>query len=312
MTAKDFFLYIGVMITLYVSSVSLVALLFQIINKLFPDSLYFYGDVYSVGVRMAIAALVVIFPIFLWLSHLIHKELVALPEKRNLEIRKWLTYLTLLVAGIAVAVDLVVVVNSFLGGEITTRFILKALVVVVVAGGIFYHYLTDIRQATGTNLGRAKLFSRIAIGLVLVSVVGGFFAMGSPMQQRKILLDEQKIADLSMIQSRVVYYWQQKQRLPVQLSDLNDPITGFTAPTDSDLDEAYEYRALSGTTFELCATFNTSSSESVGKGRNMPMYYDMGVDSSYGWQHEAGRMCFERTIDAELYPPAKPVAKPAI
>jgi len=41
--------------------------------------------------------------------------------------------------------DFTYVVYSFLGGELTVRFVLKALVVAVIAGTAFGYYLWDLR-----------------------------------------------------------------------------------------------------------------------------------------------------------------------
>lgn len=68
------------------------------------------------------------------------------PTKRASRPRKWLTYLTLFVAGVALVGDLVVLVYNVLGGELTVRFILKVLTVAVIGGGIFTFFLSDMRK----------------------------------------------------------------------------------------------------------------------------------------------------------------------
>ena len=37
-------------------------------------------------------------------------------------------------------------VYNLLGGEITTRFLLKVLIVAFIAGSVFWYYLTDVRR----------------------------------------------------------------------------------------------------------------------------------------------------------------------
>src|SRR3989344_9530772 len=115
-TPKDFFLQLAALVTLYVSASSVITLLFQIINSAFPDALSYnyYGDPYSTGMRLAIASLIIIFPIHILLMWLIGRDLNASPEKRELSIRKWLTFFTLFVAGLAIMLDLVVLVHTFL------------------------------------------------------------------------------------------------------------------------------------------------------------------------------------------------------
>lgn len=301
MTPKDFFLHIGVIATLYVSAISLITLLFQVIETAYPDALNPYVDPYSAGIRWAIASLVIVFPLFLLLSWLLEKDYNRNPEKRTLAIRRWLNYLTLFVAGVVIATDLIVLINSFLGGEFTTRFILKVLVVLVVAGFVFGYYIWDLRRSIQEKSGRPKLFASIAGLIVIASIVGGFFIMGSPMTQRLLRFDQQKVSDLQTIQWQVVNYWQQKQSLPTSLDQLRDPISGFIPPIDPQSGLAYEYKPLSNLSFELCASFNL---EGGANGRMSSIPQPLGAEQ-FNWQHESGRTCFERTIDPQLYPPVK-------
>jgi hypothetical protein len=304
MTPKDFFLHVATMVALYVSSISVIALLFQIVNVAFPDQLMsgYYVDPYSSGIRWAIASLAIIFPLYIFFSWMIAKDQKANPEKRNLGIRRWLTFITLFLTGIAIAIDLVVLLNSFLGGEITARFGLKVLAMLVVTGAVFGYYLWDLRGNDLTS--KRPKNCAIAAGLfVLVSIIGGFIIMGSPMTQRKIRLDEQKTQNLQTIQWQIINVWQQKGSLPVALAELNDPISGFYVPVDPESAMAYEYRKTGTLAFELCADFNTESK----KTDSMKSYgMDLGgLAGQENWQHGVGRVCFTRIIDPQLYPVVK-------
>jgi hypothetical protein len=322
MSPKDFFLHIGIIVSLYVSSISLISLLFQVINLSFPDVLdysYYYGayDPYSAGIRWAIASLVIVFPIFVFLSWLAQKEYSAFPEKREMGLRRWLTYITLFLTGIAIATDLIVLINSFLSGEITTRFVLKVAVVLVTTGLIFGYYLWDMRHGSSTNTKVPNIFRAIAVLIVIASLITGFLVMGSPGKQRNIRLDDQKVSDLQSIQWQIISYWQQKESLPAQLSGLNNDISGYYVPVDPETKQPYEYRVIAGGTnpsFELCADFNLESVKDPRFGSDQPIPVDIGGsigDSSKiglqyqenNWQHGKGRTCFTRTIDPELYPP---------
>ena len=307
MSPRDFFTHIGVIVTLYVSSISLIALLFQVINIAYPDPLYGYLDPYSSGIRWAIASLIIIFPLYIFLSWLLDREYRLNPEKRNLGIRRWLTFLTLFVTGAAIATDLIVLINSFLGGEISLRFVLKVMVVLVVTGFVFGYYLWDLRRTSQTTSGRPRIFAVIAGLMAIASVIGGFVIMGSPNTQRLMRLDAAKTDDLQIIQWQIVNFWQQKRALPSQLADLNDAISGFMVPLDPEAEKGkkYEYRIISNLSFELCADFNLASRDGYGKdGRAVPIQsgFGPGIEQT-NWQHGVGRVCFERAIDPELYPP---------
>lgn len=318
MTPKDFFLQVGIMVALYVSAVSLINLLFQTINYAFPDKLAYYGDPYSTGIRWAIASLIIIFPLFLVLSRLAARGFAQEPGKRELAIRKWLIYLTLFVAGIAVIVDLIALVNTFLSGEITMRFALKVLTMLVVAGGIFGYFIYDLRQRDAAAR-KDVFFAWVAVAAVIASIAWGFAIMGSPGAARERRFDDRRVSDLQNIQWKIINFWQQKARIPDALSELEDPISGWRAPADPESDRVYEYVRSGEKAFELCGVFSRSTigEQDRLKGRGefggtprtpiaMPIYD--GYNGSGGkkpesWEHNAGRHCFPRFIDPELYPP---------
>jgi len=150
---RDFFLHLLAIITLYASAISVLVLLFQYVNILFPDELDYYSRLrYDSLIRSALSVLIVVFPAYIISSWILAKAYIKNIEKRKLRIRKWLIYFTLFVAAVVVIVDLVVLVNHFLGGELTTRFILKVISVFLVTGSIFGYYLWDIKRDDKTLL----------------------------------------------------------------------------------------------------------------------------------------------------------------
>lgn len=146
---KDVFLHLLMIVTLYASAASITTLLFQYINLNFPDLLE--GGYYAIesargAIRWAIAMLVVVFPTYLLTTRFLEKEYALNPEKRDLRIRKWLIYFTLFVTALIAIGDLVSLIYTFLGGEITVRFVLKVISVLLVVGSIFYYYFADIKK----------------------------------------------------------------------------------------------------------------------------------------------------------------------
>jgi len=304
-TPKDFFLWLGGMVALYVSVISLITLFFQVINYSFPDPLQnvYYSDPYSGPLRFAIASLIVIFPLYLFLTRLLNNDLRRNPEKKELWVRRWLIYLTLFVAGITLVVDLIALINTFLEGEITTRFILKVIAIFGVVGFGFLYYLLDLKGRWEEKARQSVLIGWIAGALVLASIVGGFLIIGSPASQRLYRFDDQKISELQNIQSQVVNYWQLKKKLPLSLADLEDPLYGFSVPQDSQTNTPYVYRITDKLSFELCATFNKESRSSASTAIR-PVYPSGGIVDE-NWTHEAGEQCFIRTIDPERFPPVQ-------
>ncbi len=299
---KDFFLYVLSNVALYYCAGWLVSLLYDYINYTAGSVNYYYDTSWiPSSMRWAIASLVIVFPVYVWVTHRLNNDLEANPEKRGLWIRKWLMYLTLALASVALVIDLIALVNEFLSGEFTTTFLLKVLAVAVVSALVFVYYFYELRRDAGRPAPQRALFRYASIVLVIATVVGGFIIVGSPADARSRGYDTRRITDLQQIQSQVVNFWQYKQKLPVASSELNDPLSGFVLPVDPATGEAYEYHAVGVKTFELCATFTTSANDLAVKPVSVP---GNGDPNNEYWAHEKGRVCFERTIDGEKYPPA--------
>ena len=299
MTAKDFFLHIAVIALLYTGTVALLNVLFRVINVAFPQvSQYSYFA--STSISLPVATLIVVFPLFLFLANLLRRGYVADPSRKEYPVRKWLIYITLFIAGAVLAGDLVTLIYFFLDGqELTTGFILKILSVLVVTGAIFGYYMDDLKDRL-TNT-RRNIWRIVAAVLVLGSIVAGFSVLGTPSSQRMLRYDSQKVSDLQSIQWQVVNYWQQKGVLPATLAELQDPISGFMIPTDPQTRVPYEYEKTGILSFNLCAEFNKQAQIVNGSVARIAYPEPMGKLNE-SWQHEAGRQCFERTIDPELYP----------
>lgn len=304
-TPRDLFLHLLAVVTLYWSAVSFVTILWQQINYYFPDVLNgYYGYMGFAGpIRFAVSSLIIVFPVFILVSWYLNKIYAKESVVRESRIRKWLLYLTLFIASLVIIGDLIGTINMLLGGEITVRFILKALSVLLVAGFIFGYYLDDVRRDTPAK--SAKYFAWITGILVVAAIVASFFIVGSPATARLMQFDQQKVSDLQGIQSQVVNYWQRKQMMPVSLSDLNDTISGYKVPVDPQSGDSYEYIVKDATnlSFELCATFSKPSQSNATKA-----LYPIGPGIDQNWDHATGRVCFERTIDKQFYPPLnKPI-----
>lgn len=301
-TAKDFFLHIAVIVLLYSGTIALLNILFNVINVAFPQvTQYYYYN--SASISFPVATLVVVFPLFLFLSKLLHKGYAADPSRKEYPVRKWLVYITLFAAGGVLAGDLVFLIYYFLDGqELTTAFLLKIVSVLVVAGAIFGYFLDDLKdRLTGV---RRNIWLVISVILVVGSIVAGFSVLGTPQSQRLYRYDSNKVSDLQNIQWQIVNYWQQKGILPNSLDELADPISGFIVPLDPQNKDSYEYKKTANLTFELCATFNKPT-QAVNSRTAEVSYPVLNEKIGDNWQHEAGRKCFPRTIDPQLYPVRK-------
>jgi hypothetical protein len=325
-----FFLSLGVLITLITSVVSFLNLVFGTLNKKFPDVLnatYQYGyNTYDFeGIRASLATLIIFFPVYLLISYFWSKHSKSNPVstsgglgKIDMTIRKWMIYLILFIASLVIVIDLVYLVQYFVSGEITIRFILKvfaALLTALVAGSYYVYELGLIKQQKFVP----KIYAVVSAIIILLSIVWSFAVIGSPSQQRLWRFDDRRIQDLGSIQWQVINYWQQKEKLPLKLADLSNPLSGFSVPVDPEFEKGkmYEYIVKDADTFEICATFSLPIPkgwrEYDGGGYPRPLGLggkDVSVSYPYpgggineSWDHEAGRACFERTIDKDMYPP---------
>ena len=155
LSARDAFLYLVLFTTLYFSSHNLGSLLFDFINKALPDPTV---PTYQAGwdsMRWSASSLIVALPTFLFLSYYINKDVARNPVKRLSPIRRWLTYLTLFVASCVLIGDVTALIYNALGGELTSRLVLKVLSVGAIAGTVFGYYLSDLRREE-RELIRAK------------------------------------------------------------------------------------------------------------------------------------------------------------
>lgn len=148
-SARDAFLYLLSFITLGIWVQALGEIGFIAVDILVPDPLNpgYWGFNYSLA--SSLARLIVVFPIYLLLMRMLSHDLSDHPEKYQSGLRKWLTYLALLIAALIAIIDVVIFLTSLLQGELTLRFTLKVLIVFVLAGGVFGYYLTWLQRQPG-------------------------------------------------------------------------------------------------------------------------------------------------------------------
>ena len=149
LSAREAFVYLVMFSTLYISAFSLGSLLFEFVNRAFPDPSVdpaFALQVSREAIRWSISLLVVTFPVFLFVSWTNDRAVRNDPSRRLSEVRRWLTYLTLFVAAGILIGDVTGIVYNLLSGEMTTRFVLKVLTVAAIAGSVFGHFLMDLRK----------------------------------------------------------------------------------------------------------------------------------------------------------------------
>jgi hypothetical protein len=295
-SAKDAFGYLVLFSTLYVSAVAFIKLIYQFINRAFPDAAEAYSawDGSEETIRWSAAALIIAFPLFMVLSRRAYRATRQDPEKRTSKVRKWLTYLTLFVAAATLLGDGITLVYYLLGGELTVRFLLKALTIGAVAGGVFGYYLWDLRQGeakpeeiAASHRGVRALGFGVSVAVAL-ALAGSFVAVGTLGEARARKIDQTRSQHLALIAGSIDSYWNVHRELPPDLASLAgdrinaprnvyDPVTGLV----------YEYKPGEDGSYELCATFDSEERQ--------PKVYG----AERFWGHPQGRHCFQ--IEVERY-----------
>ena len=152
LNAREAFLYLVLFMTLYISAFSFGTLIFQFINRWLPDVLQggYMDSSIADAIRLSTSSLVIAFPVFYYVSWILHKASERDPDKRSSKIRKWLTYITLFITAGVIIGDSITLGYNLLGGELTLRFTLKVLTIGAIAGTIFGYYLWDLRKEEKT------------------------------------------------------------------------------------------------------------------------------------------------------------------
>ncbi|HEY7729163.1 MAG TPA: DUF5671 domain-containing protein [Candidatus Eisenbacteria bacterium] len=291
LSAREAFFYLVLFVTLYLTAINVGSVLFQLVNRAIPEvagGASAWDRFSTEAARGAVAGILTAFPIFLFMSRLIGGAVARDPEKRASKIRKWLTYVTLFVSACVIIGDLTFLVTRVLSGELVLRVGLKVLVVFLIAGVIFTHYLSDLRrEEERAQLGPPKpgWLARSAGAAVVASLVAGLFLVGSPRQERLRKIDAARVEDLIRISWAVGSYQREHRALPDSLGAVAGlPLGGVGSVADPVTGEPYGYRIVDSSRYELSATFDTVDSTLERTG--------VLTGESRFWRHGAGRWTY--------------------
>ncbi|HBI16874.1 MAG: hypothetical protein UR60_C0031G0002 [Candidatus Moranbacteria bacterium GW2011_GWF2_34_56] len=297
-------------ILLGIFATSLGMLLYGVINYFFQDKLNNYyrsGAMSSETIHYSIAALIISFPLYYLAMRFWFKRFREDEGKVESLLTKWITYLVLLVSAITIVGDLIVVIFSMLQGELTIRFFLKALTIFMIAGGVFGFYFMERKKVQYKKDIPRKvfvIFGWAVTGVVVVSIILGFMASGSPKTERMRSFDNTRAQDLQNLANCISSYANEHKAMPESLAVLlEDSAYGHCSQSkDPETDALYEYRVINKSyksgevtkgDFELCAEFSLNSQET--EMNNRYGYYD----NSKWFQHNAGRNCDKESIVIE-------------
>jgi hypothetical protein len=277
--ARDAFFYLLAFLTLGTWTIALIWLAVILIDRALPDAITqanYFAQSFRHEVGIELACLIVAFPIFIFVSRAIVRETRNRPEALESGVRKWLTYIALVLAAATLICDAVSFLQQFLVGDLTIRFALKALVVFAVATGIFWYYLGTVRPQIASP-ARDRLFGWAATAVVVVAIVLGFTGIGTPAYQRHVALDERRVSDLQDIEGDIalVYISSPPHVLPRALNAA--VLTNPSHSKDPSTGEPYAYIPGKNALYTLCASFDIDNRREPNAGF---------------WSHPAGRKCY--------------------
>jgi len=308
-SAKYAFFYALSLVALIFTSLSVGMIIFQIINKAMETPVGMFEGVFSSGaLRFGLSALIIAAPIYYLVMRYIYGNLATGNLKKDARERVWLTYVILFISSVIMLGWMVATLNNFLNGEITSKFILKALTSVVIAGSIFTFYFYDIRreETAGKNkIIRAYFYGSLFV--VIASLAAGLYFNDAPAKVRAKNFDRQVMEQLDQTDAALNSYYIRNKALPESLTDLlkegsRDIFITDKTIRDPETDKVFSYKILAKDSYEICADFKISSKEAMEEDNNQDYLLTR-------WAHEAGFQCFTKKaeiLDAQGTP-IKPI-----
>ncbi|MFA5047884.1 MAG: DUF5671 domain-containing protein [Patescibacteria group bacterium] len=283
--ALDAFLNLFSLITLVWLWIAINQVLFQLVDKMMAVSptLDYYNQVSSqVGLKLGMASIIIVAPIFLIVINVLHLQYKNDRLNHNSGIYRWLTYLMLLASALTIIYSLINLIFNFLNGGFTAALIIKILVTLILAAGVFGYYVFDLRRK---DYSAKNWVSAMAMVLVIIisslSLIGGFFTVDSPQETRLRLWDQRREYDLSSISNQIAIDYDKTKTLPANLKG-----AAFISYVDPVTQEPYEYQLIGPTEYQLCATFSFTAPAQ-----------DYSAGTEEWFRHKAGRECFNKKID---------------
>jgi hypothetical protein len=151
----DSFLHILLFISLYISALSLLNVLYHLINHFLPPidtTTYAYATTMKKStLTWYLSSLVISIPLFSFLFIYINKKTKDFPALRQLKTRRFFTYLTLIITFILSIIELISLLSSIFSGNLTVNDFLQFMVMLAVSLSIFFYYFNEVREDKKQN-----------------------------------------------------------------------------------------------------------------------------------------------------------------
>lgn len=145
---KDVFIYLLTAATLYISATGVLILIWSLAEYWFPDPYRTFGSRSDGGeVRIGVAMAIVAFPVFVYLTLLVRRKIRSGEIDPASSLRTGFIYFNLFVVAVTALITLMITVDAFLGGDLTTRFLVRAGGVLLIAGLVYLYYRSELEAA---------------------------------------------------------------------------------------------------------------------------------------------------------------------
>ena len=309
--AKFAFFYMLSLIALIFTSLAAGMVIFQIINKKIIDPIILApGGFNQAELKFAISAILIAAPLYFIMVWLINKEILAGNLEKESGVRKWLTYFILFISAVFMIGWLIGTINSLLNGELSLKFILKALTSILISAAIFSYYFYDMRrQDIGKNNNIIKAYFLGSIVIVLTALIASFFFIDSPRTVRMQKYDQNIVNKFSQISNGINSYYGEKGRLPPDLNTIVKDSSAYALTeneaTDPGTNKIFEYKIINNTSYELCSTFKTENKSQANKFSSADFYPYLDTR----WLHESGYRCLKQRVITE-FDKTRPIISP--
>ena len=293
---RNFALQFGAFITLYVSLSALLTLIFSTVNLAMPDATDTFWNIenYQSTLKFSLAVLFVFFPAFIVLTRKVN-NLRRSQSGAYVLLTRWVLYLSLLAGSLVILGDLVILINTFLNGEITERFLLKSVLLLAILGLTLYYYLLDAKGYWITNEKQSKLYAAGMAGIVIAVLIASLSYVETPYEAREKKLDDTQVTDIQNIYYKVNQYYIANETLPENIGNayLSDEV-----PTAPEGRPEYSYTTTGEFEYEVCAEFAFASDvERETFVAIEPL--DIKKSTTPDWSHKAGNWCYELSVAHE-------------
>lgn len=144
LSPRELFVHLLASVTLYISVVGTLTLVWGLADYWYPDSLQAPGLTDAGPVRFGISAAVVSFPIFVYLVIRTRRKIRYGDIEAGSGARMGFIYFNLFVMTVLGLFDLMVTLNAFLNGDLTPRFLVKAGGVLGIVALVFLYFRAEL------------------------------------------------------------------------------------------------------------------------------------------------------------------------